>query len=134
MMRTRRTVVVVVVAPPPRPLAMPFESVRFRLSSLSTIKCPHGFLIGLDPRRIRMGESAIVLIVMLVEARIESTLEYRNSVVVFVFALSCFRKDEGDLFLFSSRDAWLQSSREGIVIDTERGAMAMVVAFDVVDP
>ena len=136
-MRTRRTAVgVVVVAPPPRPLAMPFEFVRFRPSSLSTIKCPHGFLIGLDPRRIRMGESAIVSIVMLVESMIESTLEYRNSVVVVVVVLFllCFRKDEDDLFLFSSRDAWLQSSREGTVIDRKRGAMAMVVAFVVVDP
>ena len=135
-MSTTRTVVVVVVAPPPRPLAMPFESVRFHPSSLSTIKFPHGFLIGLDPRRIRMGESAIVLIVKLVEARIESTLEYRSSVVVVVvvLVLSCFRKDEDDLLLFSSRDTWLQSSREGIVIDTKRGAMARVVAFVVVDP
>ena len=61
-------VVVVVVAPPLPLLAMPFESARFLPSSPSTVKCPHEFLIELDPRRIPVDESATVSIVMLVEA------------------------------------------------------------------
>ena len=62
-------VVVVVVVAPPLPLdAVPFESVRFPPSSPSTVKCPHGFLIVLEPRQIPWHESATVSIVMLVEA------------------------------------------------------------------